>query len=161
MGTTKCEEWGFRHGVGESEYEVSFGLAPRNGELSPSIPETREPFNSPFRDRNPEQEFRFELPAKYGFGKSKLRVPGDIYPEIKGRWLNYDLFFDLSNKLLDAYVARTVFFLVVHPLNKLRWLTKPRLRILCNISACECGAWVQQWTQGGRGDRVVEACRVA
>ena len=32
----------FMFGYGESEYEVSFGLAPRNGELSPSNPETPE-----------------------------------------------------------------------------------------------------------------------
>ena len=42
VGTKKCVEWGF--GYGESEYKVSFGLAPRNGELSPS-----EPKNNPER----------------------------------------------------------------------------------------------------------------
>ena len=52
VGTKKCVGWGF--GYGESEYEVSFGLAPRSGELSPSDPKTPEPFNSPFRARNPE-----------------------------------------------------------------------------------------------------------
>ena len=52
MGTKKCVEWGF--GYGESEYEVSFGLAPRNGELSPSVPETPGLFNSPFRAWNPQ-----------------------------------------------------------------------------------------------------------
>ena len=60
-------EWGF--GYGESEYEVSFGLAPRNGELSPSVPETPEPFNTPFRALT---EFRFELPTKFGVSMSKL-----------------------------------------------------------------------------------------
>ena len=37
-------------------------------------------------------EFRFELPAKFGVGKSKLGVPEYIYPEIKGRWFNYIFF---------------------------------------------------------------------
>ena len=41
-GIKKCVEWGFRYG--ESEYEISFGLAPRNEELSPQDPETPEPF---------------------------------------------------------------------------------------------------------------------
>ena len=36
MGTKKCVEWGF--GYGESEYELSFGVAPRNEEFSPSDP---------------------------------------------------------------------------------------------------------------------------
>ena len=72
-------------GYGESEYEVSFGLATRNGELSPSNPKTPEHFNSSFRA---ESEVRFELTAKFGVGRSKLGVPEHIYPEIKGRWLN-------------------------------------------------------------------------
>ena len=46
-------EWGCRYG--EAKYEFSFGLAPRNGELSPSVPKTPEPFNSPFRVRHPER----------------------------------------------------------------------------------------------------------
>ena len=49
------EMCGAGFGYGESEYEVSFGIAPRNGELSPSVPKTPEPFNSPFRARNPER----------------------------------------------------------------------------------------------------------
>ena len=53
VGTKKCVEWGF--GYGESEYEVSFGLAPQNEELSPPDPQTQEPFNSPIRARNPER----------------------------------------------------------------------------------------------------------
>ena len=60
-------------GYGESEYEVSFGLAPRNGDLSPPVPETPEPFNSPFRARNPERGSDSNSPH--------------IYPEIKGRWV--------------------------------------------------------------------------
>ena len=34
---------------GEPESEAGFGLAPRNGVLSPSEPGTQEPFMSPFR----------------------------------------------------------------------------------------------------------------
>ena len=55
---------GFR--VWESEHEVSFGLAPRNGELSPSDHETPEPFNSPFRDRNPERTSDSNSPQNFG-----------------------------------------------------------------------------------------------
>ena len=75
MGTKKHVEWGF--GYGECEYEVSFGLAPRNAELSPSDPQTPEPGT----------DFRFELPVKFGVCRSKLGVPGHVYPEIKGQWL--------------------------------------------------------------------------
>ena len=50
VGVKKNVERGF--GYGESEYEGSFGLAPRNGELSNSGLETLEPFNSPFWSRN-------------------------------------------------------------------------------------------------------------
>ena len=39
------EMCGVDFGYGESEYEVSFGLAPRIGELSPSVPEIPDPFN--------------------------------------------------------------------------------------------------------------------
>ena len=52
VGTKKCVGWGSEYG--ESEYELGFGLAPRNGELSPNDAETPEPFNSPFEARNPE-----------------------------------------------------------------------------------------------------------
>ena len=34
-------------------------------------------------DPEPGTDFRFELPAKFGVGRSKLWVPGHIYPEIK------------------------------------------------------------------------------
>ena len=51
MGTKKSVEWCF--GYGEAEYEVCFVPAPRNGELSPSVPETPEPFNSPSRALSP------------------------------------------------------------------------------------------------------------
>ena len=85
VGTKKCVEWGF--GYGESMYEVVFGRVPRNGDLSPSAPETLEHlFYVPSPDAG--TEFRFKLAAKFGVGKSKLWVPGNIYPEIKGRWLN-------------------------------------------------------------------------
>ena len=64
MGTKKFVEGGF--GYGESEYEVSFSLALRNGELSPSDPETPEPFNSPFRARNSEQSSDSNSPQNLG-----------------------------------------------------------------------------------------------
>ena len=47
MGTKNRAEWDF--GYGQSEYEVSFDLAPRNGELSPPDPKIPGPCNSPFR----------------------------------------------------------------------------------------------------------------
>ena len=53
MGTKKYVEGGFGHG--ESEYELSFGLAPRNPELLPSGSKTSEAFNFPFRARNPDR----------------------------------------------------------------------------------------------------------
>ena len=71
VGTKKYVEGDF--GYGESEYEVRFGLAPRNGELLPSDPRTFEPFNSPFRF-GPGTELRFELSAKFGVGGPKLGV---------------------------------------------------------------------------------------
>ena len=37
-------------------------------------------------------EFRFELPAKFGVGRSNLGVPGHVHPDIKGQWLK--IFFD-------------------------------------------------------------------
>ena len=77
MGTKKCVEFGF--GYGESEYEVSFGLAPRNGELPPSVPKTPEPFNSPFPARDPERSADSNSLQIWG--------PGHIYPEIESQWL--------------------------------------------------------------------------
>ena len=56
MGTKRCVKWGFV--FRESEYEVSFGIAPRNGELSPSVPETPEPCSGP---RNPERSSRWRF----------------------------------------------------------------------------------------------------
>ena len=60
--------------VRESEYEVSFGLAPLNGELSASEPKTPEPFNSPLRARNPERSPDSNSPQKFRVGRSKLGV---------------------------------------------------------------------------------------
>ena len=81
-------------GYGESEYEVSFGLAPRNGELSPSVPETQEPFNSPFRARNPERSSDSNSPQNLGSVSQNLGswayTPRD---KLKGQWLN-QLFFE-------------------------------------------------------------------
>ena len=80
MGTKKCVEWVF--GYGESEYEVSFGLAPRNGELSPSDPETPEPLKCPFWDRNPERSADSNPPQNLGsvgqnFGRGSYYIPRD------------------------------------------------------------------------------------
>ena len=52
----------------------------------------------------PGTDFIFELPAKFGVGRSKLGGSGQIYPEIKGWWLIFFwkwwmaklIFFDLS-----------------------------------------------------------------
>ena len=89
MGTKKCVEWGF--GYVESEYEVIFGLAPRNGELSPSVPKTQEHFNSPFRALSPERSSDSNSPQNLG-SVGQLGGSGHIYPEIKGQWLNYYFF---------------------------------------------------------------------
>ena len=40
----------------------------------------------------PGTEFTFELPAKFGVGRSKLGDPGHIYPKIKGQWSNWIFF---------------------------------------------------------------------
>ena len=64
MSTKKCVELGL--GYGESEYEVGFGLAPQNRELSPSVPETPEIFDSPFRARNPELSSDLDYPQNPG-----------------------------------------------------------------------------------------------
>ena len=77
----KCEEWGF--GTGNL---VSFDLALRNAELSPSDPKHRNLLTLR-SGPEPGTDFRFELPAKFGAGRSKLGVPGHVYPEIKGQWL--------------------------------------------------------------------------
>ena len=94
MGTKKCVKWGFGHG--ESEHEVSFSLASRNGAVSLFGPETTVRFNSP--EPGPGTEPRFKLPAKFGLSRSKLGVPGHIFLEIKGQRLNFLLangdFFD-------------------------------------------------------------------
>ena len=64
VATKKCVELGFAHG--KSEYEVSFALAPRNGELSPSEHKTTDPFNSPLRARNPERSSDSNSPQNWG-----------------------------------------------------------------------------------------------
>ena len=75
-------------GYGESEYEVSFGPAFRNAELSPSNPETPEPFNSLFRAQNPERSSDSNSPQKLGLVGQNLGSRGNIYPAIKGQWLH-------------------------------------------------------------------------
>ena len=79
---------GFR---GESEYEVSFGLAPLNGELSLSVPETPEPFSFPFRPPNPERSSdsnfrRIWGPAAYAPGDKRSMVT--FFFE-NGEWQNW------------------------------------------------------------------------
>ena len=122
MRTKKCVEWGF--GYGESEYEVSFGLAPRNGELLPSDPQTPEPFNSSLRSRSPDRSSDSNSPPKLGsVGQN---------PEIKGQCflMSNDVinFFDLSNSLTicfdDSHFAKVLwvslssrYFLFVFILN--------------------------------------------
>ena len=74
VGTKKSVEGVF--GYGESEYEASFGIVPRSGELSSSDPETSEPFNSPFRARNPERGSDSNSPQKLGSASQNLGSRG-------------------------------------------------------------------------------------
>ena len=89
MGTKKYVEEGF--GYGESEYEVSFGLAPRNGELSPSVPKTPEPFNSPCRARNPERSSNSDSPQNLGSAGQNLG-PGAYAPRDRSSMVKWFLF---------------------------------------------------------------------
>ena len=106
MGTKKCVEGGF--GYGESEYEVSFGLAPRNGELFPSVTKTPEPFNSPFRARNPERSSDSISSKNLGSVGQNLG-PGAFVPRDKGsmffflKMANGD-FFDLSTMVAARWL---------------------------------------------------------
>ena len=104
MCTKKYVEWDF--GYEESEYEFSVGLAPQNGELPPSDPETPEPFNSPFRARSPERNSDSNSPQNLGsVGQnlgSRAYIPRDKRSMVKlefffwlSRWQNWN-FFDLS-----------------------------------------------------------------
>ena len=77
---------GLGFGYGESEYEVSFRLAPQNGELSPTVPKTQE-FNSPFRARNPERSSDSNSPQNLGSVCQNLGSRS-----IKGRWLLFCVF---------------------------------------------------------------------
>ena len=86
-------EWVF--GYGESEYEVSFGLAPRNGELSPSVPEILEPFNSPIRARNPERSSDSNSPQNLGSVGQNLD-PGAYTPGDKRSTVKLYFFFVLK-----------------------------------------------------------------
>ena len=90
-----CESW-------KSEYEVSIGLAPRDGELSPSDPETPEPFNSPFRGwntgRSSDSNFLHDLRQSV-----KAWGPAAKYREINSNFVflafevaKLQFFFDLS-----------------------------------------------------------------
>ena len=42
-------------------------------------------------------------PAKFGVGRSKLGVPGHIYPEIKGQWLNWIFVLTFEVAKLDFF----------------------------------------------------------
>ena len=53
----------------------------------------------------PGTESRFELPAKFGVGRSKLGGSGHIYPEIKGRWLNYYFFLKMANGEIKFFLT--------------------------------------------------------
>ena len=79
-------EWGF--GYGGSEYHVvSFGLKPLNEAFSPSDLETPEP--SIFRSGTVTRDgVQILTPRNFRVCRSKLAVPGHMYPEIKGTWLN-------------------------------------------------------------------------
>ena len=90
MGTKKCVEWGF--GYRESEYEVSFGLASRNGELTPSEPKTPEPFNSPFRARNPERSPDSNSAQNLGSVGQKLGSRGIYTQRYKRSVVKLDVF---------------------------------------------------------------------
>ena len=86
---------------------------------------------------------RFELPAKIGFGRSKLGVPGHIYPEIKGQWLNWNFFF------LTFEVAKLEFFfwLVIYTPSFLwQWWVSPRRRArVLSTHSTTCAQRQQQW----------------
>ena len=90
MGTKK--RVGGVSGQGKSGYEVSFGLAPRNGELSPSDPEIPQPFNSPLRARNPERSSDSNSPQNLGSGGQNLG-PGAYTPRDKRPMVKLQFFF--------------------------------------------------------------------
>ena len=98
-------EGGFGHG--ESEYEVSFGLAPRNGELSPSVPKTPEPFISPFRIRNPERSSYSNSPQNLGSVGRKLGAGANI-PRDKGSMVKLNFFLKMAKGEIK------IFFLTCH-----------------------------------------------
>ena len=85
MGTKKRVEWGF--GYGEPEYEFGFGLAPQHGDLSPSVRETHEPFNSPSRIRDQERgsysNYRKNLDQHVKTWDLAASIPRDKRPIIK------------------------------------------------------------------------------
>ena len=68
---------------GEFEYEVSFGLVPRNKGLPPLDPETLEPFDYPFQDRNPEPRADSKSPQNVGSVDQNLGFGAHI-PRDKG-----------------------------------------------------------------------------
>ena len=67
MGTKEYVEWGF--GYGKSDYEVSFRLAPRNGDLTG----TPEHCKCPFPDQDLEWSTGSRFPQSLGsVGQSML-----------------------------------------------------------------------------------------
>ena len=107
MGNKKCVKWGF--GYGESEYEVSFGLAPRNGELSPSEPKTPEPFNFPFRagTRNGVQ---IRTPRKIWGRYFKTWGPGAYIPRDKRSMVKLKCFFDFRGGEIGFFLTCQLHF---------------------------------------------------
>ena len=77
---------------GKSEYEVGFGPTPQKGELWPSDHETLDHFKLAVQGLETTTECRFELPAKFGVGISKLTVLEHIYQEINDQWSNLRVF---------------------------------------------------------------------
>ena len=73
----KYVEGGFEYE--ECEYEVNFGLAPQNGELSPSVPESTKLFNFLFRAGNPERSSDSNSPQNLGLSVGQKLGARGIY----------------------------------------------------------------------------------
>ena len=77
VGTKKC--WSGVSGT-ETRLLSWFWSSTRNGDLQPSDPETPDPLNSPFRDRNPERRADSSSPQNLGSVRQNLRSWG-IYTQ--------------------------------------------------------------------------------
>ena len=73
-----------------------FALATRNGELSPSDPKTLEPFNSPFRARDPERTSDSNSPQNLGPLGQNL-APAAYTPRDKMPMVKLDLFLKMAS----------------------------------------------------------------